>query len=264
MNDPVVLSDVADGVLSLTLNRPSALNAFTRQMHRELADGMKQAERDSSVRVVLLTGAGRGFCAGQDLREVEEETASSGSANLPSTLRSTYNPLVLRMRALEKPIVAAINGVAAGAGFSLALGCDLRFAADTATFTTAFGRIGLVPDAGGMFFLPRIVGLSRALELAWTARTFGADEAARLGLVDRVVAAESLLSETRAFAAELARGSGTAIGLTKRGMLRSQSVDLETMLDYEAGLQDVAGRGEDFREGMAAFREKRPPHFSGS
>jgi 2-(1,2-epoxy-1,2-dihydrophenyl)acetyl-CoA isomerase len=168
------------------------------------------------------------------------------------------------MRSLEKPIIAVVNGVAAGAGLSLALACDVRLAADSATFTTAFGRIGLVPDSGGMYFLPRIVGASRALELAWTARTVGADEALALGLVDRVVPGGSLASEAASFASQLASGSATAIGLTKRGMLRSQSVDLETMLDYEAGLQEVASRSDDFREGLAAFREKRKPHFSGS
>jgi 2-(1,2-epoxy-1,2-dihydrophenyl)acetyl-CoA isomerase len=264
MTELQVLSEDADGVLTLTLNRPAALNAFTRQMHRELADAMKQAERDPGIRVVLLTGAGRGFCAGQDLHEMEEETASATSPGLARTLRATYNPLILRMRSLEKPIVAAVNGVAAGAGLSVALACDLRLAADTATFTTAFGRIGLVPDSGGMYFLPRIVGMSRAMELAWTARTIGADEGLTLGLVDRVIAAESLLSEAKSFATQLARGSATSIGLTKRGMLRSQSVDLETMLNYEAGLQEVAGRSADFREGLAAFREKRTPRFSGS
>lgn len=253
-----------DGVLTITLNRPAALNAFTATLHRELAEALKQADRDPATGVVVLTGAGRAFSAGQDLKEFEERTANGAEPELGKSLRARYNPILLRLQAMEKPAIAAVNGVAAGAGLSLALGCDLRFAADNATFNLAFSKIGLVPDSGAMYLLPRLVGVSRALELAWTARTVKADEALAIGLVNRVVAADSLLAEVQAFGAQLARGARKSIGLTKRGIYRAAHLDLESTLEYEAGLQEVAGRTADFREGLAAFKEKRTPRFEGS
>jgi 2-(1,2-epoxy-1,2-dihydrophenyl)acetyl-CoA isomerase len=186
------------------------------------------------------------------------------STGLGRMLRATYNPLILRLRAIEKPIIAAVNGVAAGAGLSLALACDLRVASAEARFTSAFNRIGLVPDSGSTYLLPQVVGVGRALEMAWTGRAVDAEEALRIGLVQRVVAAERLMDEAQALAAQLAAGASKAMGLTKRAMYRALSLDLESVLDYEAGLQEAAARTADFREGVAAFREKRPPRFTGS
>src|SRR4051812_3433331 len=254
----------AEGVATITLNRPDALNAFPPQLHRELADALKQAERDAAVRALVITGAGRAFRAGQDLKALGEIPPLGESMGLDRLLRSTYNPLILRLRSIEKPIIAAVNGVAAGAGFSLALACDLRVAADSATFTLAFNRIGLVPDSGAMYFLPQLIGVGRALELAWTSRSLSAQDALAPGLVTRVVPRDSVLAGAQALAAARARGAGKALGLTKRGMSRGLTADLETMLDYEADLQEVASRTTDFREGVAAFKEKRPPGFTGA
>ncbi len=253
----------ADGVLTITLNRPEALNAFIPELHRELADALKQAERDAATRVLVITGAGRAFCAGQDLKALEDLPPAGQPTGLQSLLRTSYNPLILRLRAMEKPVIAAINGVAAGAGLSLALACDIRIAGESAVFTCAFTRVGLVPDSGSTYLLPQVVGIGRALELAWTSRTVSAQEALHIGLVNRVVPAERVLPEAQELAGQLARGAATAIGLTKRAMYRGLTSDLETMLDYEAGLQEAAARTEDFREGLAAFKEKRPPRFTG-
>lgn len=255
--------EVSDGVATLTLNRPEVLNAITEQMLAELADAMKQAERDAAIRAIVLTGAGRGFCAGQDLQTIKEAYTDGGAPAFGDILRKQYNPLILRMRNLEKPILAAVNGVAAGAGCSLALACDLIFASETASFIQAFVRVGLVPDSGGLFFLPRLVGLARAMELCLGGETVSARDAERIGLVNRVVPQEDLLKTAREWALRLAQGPGKAIGLIKRGLNRSVGSDLESMLEVEAQLQEIAGRTQDHREGVLAFLEKRAPHFRG-
>ena len=259
--EPTVLVqlDAEAGVATLTLNRPDALNALTVLMKIELLGALRRVERDAGVRAVILTGAGRAFCAGQDLRERLEPDA----APLGVELRERYNPIIRAMRSLPKPIVAAVNGVAAGAGASLAMACDLRIAADTASFALAFGRVGLVPDSGATWFLPRLVGATRAAELALLGDPVTAADAVRLGLVGRVVAAAELATEARSVAARLAAGAPRAIALTKRALNATWERDLESTLDYEAHLQDMAGRTSDHREGMAAFLEKRPPRFSG-
>lgn len=258
MSETVVRS-VADGVLTLTLNRPEALNAFTVEMKDALADALKDAARTREVRVVVLTGAGRAFSAGQDLKERQGPDA----ADLGTELRTRYNPLVLAMRRLEKPIIGAINGVAAGAGMSIALACDVIIASDKASFIEAFSRVGLVPDTGSTWLLPRLVGRARAAEMMFTADPIDAAAAERIGLVNRVVPAEKLMDEAHAFAARLAQSAPIALALTKRALNRALDSRLEDALEFEAQLQSIAGRSADHREGTAAFVEKRQPRFTG-
>jgi 2-(1,2-epoxy-1,2-dihydrophenyl)acetyl-CoA isomerase len=261
VSDPTVLAEVDTeaGVATLTLNRPDALNALTVPMKVELLGALRRVERDASVRAVIVTGAGRAFCAGQDLRERLQPDA----APLGVELRERYNPIIRAMRTLPKPIVGAINGVAAGAGASLAMACDIRMASDAASFALAFGRVGLVPDSGATWFLPRLVGATRAAELALLGDPVTAADAVRLGLVGRVLPAAELATEARAVAARLAAGAPRAIALTKRALNATWDRDLDDALEYEAHLQDMAGRTRDHEEGMAAFLEKRPPRFTG-
>ena len=261
MNDRVLLTETTDRVLTLTLNRPSVYNALTPELGRALGDALKQAGRDRSIGAVVLTGSGRAFCSGQDLAALE--IAEDRPPELGELLRREYNGLVLQMRRLDKPIVAAVNGVAAGAGLSLALASDLRIAADTATFVEAFVNIGLVPDAGSMYFLPRLVGLAKALELSLLGERVTAEEALRIGLVNRVVSADELAEAAAELARKLASSAGVALGLTKRGLNRSLESGLDEMLEQEALLQEVAGRTADFREGVTAFKDKRPAQFAG-
>jgi 2-(1,2-epoxy-1,2-dihydrophenyl)acetyl-CoA isomerase len=254
-----VLLDVADGVATITLNRPEALNALTVPMKRELLAAFRSVERDRAVRAVMLTGAGRAFCAGQDLRERLEPDA----APLAMELRERYNPITRAMRALEKPIVGAINGVAAGAGASLAFACDLRIAAEGASFALAFGRVGLVPDTGATWLLPRLVGGARAAEIALLNDPVPASSALAMGLVSRVVPAAELGAAASEMAGRLARGAPIAIALTKRALNAAWDRGLDEALEDEASLQDLAGRSRDHAEGIAAFLEKRAPRFTG-
>jgi 2-(1,2-epoxy-1,2-dihydrophenyl)acetyl-CoA isomerase len=251
--------DLSDGVLTLTLNRPDALNSFTVEMKEELLGALKEAGRDKSVRVVILTGAGRAFSAGQDLKERQ----APGVADLGTELRARYNPIILAMRRLEKPIIGAVNGVAAGAGISVAMASDIVIASESASFIEAFGRVGLVPDTGSTWFLPRLVGYARAAEMIFTAGPLDAAAAERVGLVNRVVPAEQLMDEARALASKLAAASPMALALAKRGLNRALESSLEEALEYEAQLQSIAGRSKDHAEGVAAFVEKRPPRFTG-
>jgi len=261
MPDETVLVelDAAAGVATVTLNRPDALNALTVPMKEALLAAFRRLEREKAIRAVILTGAGRAFCAGQDLRERLEPDA----APLGVEVRERYNPIIRAMRGMPKPIVGAINGVAAGAGASLAMACDIRVASEAASFALAFGRVGLVPDSGATWFLPRLVGAARAAELALLNDSVGADDALRLGLVGRVVAPDQLATEAKAIAARLADGAPRAIALTKRALNAAWDHDLDAALEYEAHLQDLAGRTKDHAEGMAAFMDKRPPRFSG-
>ena len=254
-----LLYEVAGPVATITLNRPAALNALTVELKVALRAAIHEAGRDRSVRAIVLTGAGRAFCAGQDLRERLEPDA----ARLEVELRERYNPLVLEIRRLAKPIVAALNGVAAGAGASLALACDLRVAASDATLVLAFGRLGLVPDTGMSWLLPRLVGPAKALELALLGEPLAADEAARLGLISRVVERERLPAEVAAIASQLAALAPRAVAETKRAFDRAIAADFESTLEDEAYRQGVLGRSADHAEGLAAFLQKRPPRFSG-
>ena len=258
---PTVLveHDDATGVTTITLNRPDALNSLTVPMKQALLAAFQAIDGRRETRAVILTGAGRAFCAGQDLRE----RLQADAAPLGVEVRERYNPIVRAMRGLDQPIVAAINGVAAGAGASLAMAADIRIAADTASIALAFGRVGLVPDSGATWFLPRLVGATRAAELALLNEPVGAADAVRLGLVGRVVPADQLATTAREVAKRLAAGAPRAIALTKQALAAAWDRDLETALEEEAELQDIAGRTKDHAEGMAAFLEKRPPRFTG-
>ncbi|GEB32455.1 MULTISPECIES: enoyl-CoA hydratase-related protein [Brevibacillus] len=253
-----ILYEVSEGVAIVTLNRPDKFNAFTEVMHKEIIAALKQAQKDDAVRCILLTGAGRAFNAGQDLSEV-----SGGDVDFGGFLRERYNPMILQMHKTEKPIVAAVNGVAAGAGMSVALACDIRLASEKASFVNAFVGIGLVPDSGGCYFLPRIVGIGKALELAMTGEKVSAQEALGIGLVNQVYPAESFMEDALAYARKLAALPTRAIGLIKRAMYKGLEMGLEETLAYEAYAQEAAGSTADHKEGVAAFMEKRAPRFTG-
>jgi 2-(1,2-epoxy-1,2-dihydrophenyl)acetyl-CoA isomerase len=245
-------------VLTITLNRPDVLNAFNAALHESLAAALKEA-RGPDVRAVVVTGAGRGFCVGQDLTEFREAPGDIGSR-----LRSTYHPNVLAVRALEKPVIAAVNGVAAGAGMSFACVCDLRIAADSASFVPAFINIGLVPDSGGSYFVTRILGPARAFEWLASGRKLTAAEAHAWGLVSEIVETDTLAARAAEVAAELAALPTRGIGMTKRLIDHALHATLEQQLEREAELQTAATQTEDFKEGVAAFLEKRPPQFRGN
>ena len=252
--------EIDDAVATLTLDRPEALNALTVPMKLALRKELESLAADRAVRAVILTGAGRAFCAGQDLAERDQPDA----APLDVELRERYNPIIRAIRSMGQPLIAAVNGVAAGAGASLAFASDLRICAEEARFVLAFGRIGLVPDSGATWFLPRLVGPAKAAELALAGDTLDAGEALRLGLVSRVVPGDQLLVEARALADRLADGSPIALALTKAALQRSATMTLDETLDEEARLQGLAGASADHAEGLAAFKEKRPPRFTGS
>jgi 2-(1,2-epoxy-1,2-dihydrophenyl)acetyl-CoA isomerase len=251
--------EVADRVATITLDRADALNALTVPLKEELLAALARVGADPAIGAVVLTGAGRAFCAGQDLRERLEP----GAAPLEIEIRERYNPIILAMRRLEKPIVGAINGIAAGAGASLAFACDVRIAAEGASFLLAFARVGLVPDSGATWLLPRLVGAAKAAELALTGEALSAADAERLGLVTRVVPAESVVTEAQAMAARLGSMAPRAVALTKRALESSWTASLEEQLELEAELQGIAGATTDHAEGIAAFMEKRPPRFTG-
>jgi 2-(1,2-epoxy-1,2-dihydrophenyl)acetyl-CoA isomerase len=257
--EPVLVSLDA-GVLRVTLNRPETLNAFTVAMTQAIAAAIARAEAEAAVRCVLLTGAGRGFCAGQDLTERD---MNAKDIDLGGGLDTRYNPLVKRMRALEKPIVCAVNGVAAGAGANFALACDLVIAARSASFIQAFVKIGLVPDCGGSYFLPRLAGMQRAMALAMTGDRLSAEDAERWGVIWKCVDDAALGAESDKLARNLAAGPTRSLGLIKKAMYASAGNTLAAQLDLERDLQREVGKGKDYREGVAAFLEKRKPQFSG-
>ena len=247
-------------VATLTLDRPESLNALTVPVKVALREALESIASDRAVRAVIITGAGRAFCAGQDLAERE----SPDAAPLDVEVRDRYNPIIRAIRSMGQPVIAAVNGVAAGAGASLAFACDVRIAAEEARFVLAFGRIGLVPDSGATWFLPRLVGPAKAAELALVGDPLDAAEALRLGLVSKVVPGDGLLDEARAMASRLAEGAPLALALTKEALQRSSTIDLDEALEGEAKLQGIAGASADHAEGLAAFKEKRPPRFSGT
>lgn len=249
-------------VLTLTLNRPDCLNSFNDEMSFELQKALKEAEKSSEVRSIILTGAGRGFSAGQDLKS--RSIASNGSVpHLGESIRKRYSPIISKLRSMEKPVIAMVNGVAAGAGASLAFACDLRIVGSSAKFIQAFVKVGLIPDSGACWLLPRLVGFGRAMELAMLGDAITADTALQWGLVNKVVSDEQLLETTRTLALQLAQGPTQAIGLIKRAMNKAMNVDLDEYLAYEAHLQEIAGRTEDYAEGVSAFMEKRSAQFAG-
>jgi len=257
-----LLFDIDHGVARLTLNRPDVLNSFNRAMARELRDALGSVATNDTVRAVLLTGAGRGFCAGQDLAEASPRPDGS-LPDLGDFVREGYNPIIRAIRTLEKPVVCAVNGVAAGAGANLAFACDIVFASRDASFIQSFAKIGVIPDSGGTFILPRLVGLARATALTMLAEKVSAEQAEEWGLIHRVVEPPALLDVAGTTAAQLATQPTRGLGLIKRALNRSLGVDLEKQLAYEEELQREAGRTADYAEGVRAFLEKRKPRFEG-
>jgi 2-(1,2-epoxy-1,2-dihydrophenyl)acetyl-CoA isomerase len=246
-------------VATITLDRPDALNALTVPLKEALVTTFAELGGDRDVRAIVLTGAGRAFCAGQDLRERLEPAALP----LADEIRARYNPMIRAMRALPKPIVAAVNGVAAGAGASIAFACDIRLASPEASFLLAFGRVGLIPDSGATWLLPRLIGAAKAAELALTTEPLSALDAERFGLVSRVVPAADLRAEAQALAGRLAAGSPIALALTKAALEQSWDASLDEQLETEADLQGRAGATADHAEGLAAFVARRQPEFRG-
>ncbi len=252
-----ISTSIKNNVLTIKLNRPEKMNAFNAMMNREIIQALKEAGKNEEVRTVVLTGEGRAFCSGEDLSGVHEDL------NHAEEIRKRYNPMVQQIAKLEKPVIAAVNGAAAGAGMSLAAACDFRIASDKASFIAAFIHVGLVPDSGSLYYLPRIVGYAKALELAVLGEKVKADEAKAIGLVSKVYPSESFEEETAVFAERLAALPTKAIGLIKRYMSQSYETTLDQMLEKEAFAQRTAGLTEDHRAGIEAFLEKKKPEFIG-
>lgn len=261
MSETVRVADRGSWV-TITLNRPDSLNAFTGEMLVALHAAFEAAGKRPECRAILLTGAGRGFCAGQDLSEVDL-SPDRGAPDLGVTLQTQYNPLIRLIRGLEKPVVCAVNGVAAGAGANLALSCDLVLAAESARFIQAFAKIGLIPDAGGSWALARLVGEARAKALAFTADPLSAPVAVEWGMIWKAVADDALMTEAETLTASLAEGPTVGLGLTKQAIQEAATSSLDEQLDREVDYQRRAGKTVDFQEGVAAFLEKRSPSFTG-
>ena len=262
MNHEQIRFECADGIARVTLNRPSRLNSFTTQMHEELRDALRQVADDASVRVLLLTGAGRGFCAGQDLAD-RAVAPGDTPVDLGASIDNNYRPLVLALRNLPLPVVCAVNGVAAGAGANIALACDLVVATRSASFVQAFCRIGLIPDAGGTFFLPRLVGSARAMGLALLGDRLSAEQAEAWGLIWKCVDDDAFAATIDALLAQLAQAPTGGLAAIKRALHASAANTLEQQLTLERDAQRMLGRSADYREGVAAFLAKRPPGFTG-
>lgn len=261
MSEPLVLVADAGPVRTLTLNRPAALNSFTSAMHAELRTALDAAAADASVRALILTGAGRGFCAGQDLNDPGMAPGADGKVDIGAVIEANYKPLAQRIQAMPVPVIAAVNGVAAGAGANLALGCDLVVAGRTASFIQAFSKIGLIPDCGGTWLLPRLLGRGRALGLALTGEKLPADDAARLGLIWQCVEDSALMDTCMALATRLAAMPVKALAATRQALDAASQMTLDQALDLEARVQRELGRNDDFAEGVAAFQQKRQPQF---
>ncbi|MBR0567174.1 2-(1,2-epoxy-1,2-dihydrophenyl)acetyl-CoA isomerase [Azoarcus sp. L1K30] len=258
--------EIEAGVATLILNRPDRLNSFNDQMHGEMRAALAQVQAgraDGSVRVLLITGAGRGFCAGQDLSD--RSVAAGGEApDLGASVEKNYKPLVLTLRALEMPVICAVNGVAAGAGANLALACDMVFAARSASFIQAFCKLGLIPDTGGTWILPRLLGPARAMGLAMLGDKVSAEQAEAWGLIWKCMDDDALLPAVQALAAQMAKGPTFGFAQTKKAIWASSTNDFDTQLDLERDMMRDCGRSNDYREGVAAFMEKRSPVFKGN
>ncbi|MBB3359979.1 MULTISPECIES: enoyl-CoA hydratase/isomerase family protein [unclassified Novosphingobium] len=256
-----IIYDVSERIATVTLNRPDAMNATTDQLYSELQHLIPRIAADPGVSVVILTGAGRGFCAGADLKASKDSlTPLQRRARHRWILKEVLEPLYK----LEKPVIAAVNGAAAGAGANIALSCDIIIASEKASFIQAFAKVGLMPDLGGMFFLSRAVGINKAKELCFTARKVPAEEALALGIANKVVPHDALMDEARAMARQIAAGSPTAMAMSKRLLNMSQTATFEQMLEFEAYSQTIAYLTPEYREGVMAFREKRAPDFAGA
>lgn len=265
MSEPLVLSTQAGAVRTLTLNRPKALNSFTSEMHAELAAALAAVEADTSVRCLVLTGAGRGFCAGQDLADpavAPDLAPGAAPTDVGNVIERFYKPLALRIRAFPVPVIAAVNGVAAGAGASIALGCDLVIAARSASFIQAFSKIGLVPDAGGTWLLPRLVGRANALALAMTGDKLPADEAQRIGLIWKCVDDTAFADEVAATAARMAGMPTAALVATRAALDAAMRLSYADALGHEGAMQTRLSAAHDYLEGVAAFMAKRPAVFT--
>jgi len=256
-----VVQSTEQGVTTITLNRPEVLNSFNRRMARELQESLAAAAGDDTTRAVLLTGAGRAFCAGQDLGEATGKDPAR--TDLGEIVRTSYNPIILAIREMEKPVVCAVNGVAAGAGANLAFACDIVIASEDASFVQSFSKIGLVPDTSGTFFLPRLVGIARATALMFLADKLPAARALEWGLVYQVVPAQVLVEAATSVARQLATMPTRGLGLTKQALNASLTNDLRAQLALEEEMQRQAGRTADYLEGVQAFLEKRKPVFTG-
>ena len=254
----------SDYIATITLNRPEVLNAVNARMGEELLDALRSAESDDEVHCLIITGSGRAFCAGEDIQDLRGQYEKGDNPKLGERLLVKYNPIIRQIRRLQKPVIAAVNGVAAGAGAGIAYSCDVRVASENARFLQAFIKVGLAPDSGTSFFLPRLAGFSKALELSLTGDELTSKDAERLGLVSKVVPAEQLMETARELGTKLAQGPSKAIGLTKRALNKSISSDLETVLEYESYLQEIAGGTADHIEAVRAFFEKRKPVFKGN
>jgi 2-(1,2-epoxy-1,2-dihydrophenyl)acetyl-CoA isomerase len=260
--DPTVLLDRADGVATITLNRPDKLNSFTVDMHAALADALAAVAADETVRCTLITGAGRGFCAGQDLND-RAVAPGDTMPDIAESIETRYNPMVRAVRALRMPVICAVNGVAAGAGANLAFACDIVLAARSASFIQAFCKIGLVPDSGGTWTLPRLVGPARAAGLMMLGDKVPAEQAAQWGMIWRAVDDDALMDEARGLARHLATQPTTGLALIKQALAASATNTLDEQLDLERDLQRQAGATQDYAEGVRAFLDKRPPAFTG-
>ncbi len=262
MSEPTLLEDLRDGVLTLTLNRPDVLNSFNREMATALQGALRRAASDAAVRAVLLTGAGRGFCAGQDLAEALP-VGGGPMPDIGEMVASSYNPIIRGIRHLEKPVICAVNGVAAGAGANLAFACDLTIVADEATFVESFAKLGLIPDTSGTFFVPRLVGVQRATGMFFLAEKLTAQRAREWGLIWDTAPLAELMEKATTLARGLASQATRGFGLTKRALNASFSNSLDAQLDVEEAAMREAGRTADYEEGVRAFLEKRKPVYRG-
>ena len=254
--------EITEGVAVLTLNRPDRMNSFNTQMHGEVRDALKQVKKDDSVRCLLITGNGRGFCAGQDLSDRNVDP-NAEMPNLGESIEKNYNPLIRTLQGLEMPVICAVNGVAAGAGANIAFACDIVLAARSASFIQAFCKIGLVPDSGGTWTLPRLVGHARAMALSMLGDKVSAEQAQSWGMIWQVIDDEQLKDEALSLAKRLATQPTKGLALIKRAIQSSWDNSFDEQLDLERDLQTLAGRTEDYREGVKAFMEKRQPDFKG-
>lgn len=258
-----IIYSVSDHIATITLNQPDRLNALTPLMRREFLEAMQISDQDADVRVIVITGAGRGFCSGGDMKAMNEASKSDSSNALNEKLTPIRDKVVLAMRDATKPVIAAVNGAAAGAGMNIALACDIRIASSTARFGQTFTKRGLHPDWGGTYFLPRIVGMAKACELIWSGKMIDAEEALTLGIVSETTAPEDLIETTLAMAKSFAEGPPIAIQLAKRAMYKAQDSDLREALEFETYAQNLAKDTRDAKEGIRAFIEKRDPIFTG-